>query len=462
MGGFTFPFELDDAEQAHGGDPYACTLYKMLPKPMQESTKEDIHLLEYLHMVPVNDVGIPEYFPVLTSKLKDKKKLNLIYPVEGRIYIHIMEDPEGGRAFYIFIEPQLSGGLVEKDLIREVEILLMDYPMEFEGAETPEDQKDVLVRLLDRITQDQPTDESGLRRFLKKLIRNKSEKGLYLSDRDKKVLKYIIIRDKIGMGVLDPMIHDTNIEDISCSGLGPIFIEHKVFDGLRTAFVFTEEEELDTFVLRLSERIKKPVTFRTPVIDAVLPDGSACIIPHIVNRTFPVNAENIEKGWVIDNRLTKLPLPTGEDWDQAQLGLDTRGDAVGDAHAAAISRDGKWLVVSCGGTHELLIFRLPQLPWPAADPGDFIPQELLEGDERFRRLELGGRPCMERLLERSHRSAIGHFNLGCYLALLGQTERAIEEVTLACGLEEKYRQTAASEDDLKSLRGDSGFEQLLP
>ena len=113
-----------------------------------------------------------------------------------------------------------------------------------------------------------------MRGLLNKLIRNKSEKCLYLSDRDKQVLKYIIIRDKIGMGVLDPMIHDDNIEDISCSGLGPIFIEHKVFDGLRTAFIFTEVEELDTFVLRLSERIKKPVTFRTPVVDAVLPDGS--------------------------------------------------------------------------------------------------------------------------------------------------------------------------------------------
>lgn len=274
MGGFNYPFEIDDVEQAHGGDPYACTLYKMLPKPMQESTREDVHLLEYLHMVPVNDVGIPEYFHVLSGKLKDKKKLNLIYPVEGNIYIHIMDDPEGGRAFYMFIEPRLSSGIDEKDLIREVEILLMDYPMEFEGVQTPEDQKEVLLRLLDVLTHEQPTDESGVRAFLNKLIRNKSEKGLQISDRDKKVLKYIIIRDKIGMGILDPMIHDDNIEDISCSGLGPIFIEHKVFDGLRTAFIFTEEAELDTFVLRLSERIKKPVTFRTPVVDAVLPDGS--------------------------------------------------------------------------------------------------------------------------------------------------------------------------------------------
>ena len=125
---------------------------------------------------------------------------------------------------------------------------------------------------------------------------------------------------------------------------------------------------------------------------AVLPNSSACIIPHIVNRTFPVNAENIEKGWVIDNRLSKLPLPGGEEWDQAQIGLDKRGDAVGDAYAAAVSNDGKWLVVTCGGTHELLIFQQPNIPWPPADPGDFIPDELLKHDDQFRRLELGGRP----------------------------------------------------------------------
>ena len=33
-------------------------------------------------------------------------------------------------------------------------------------------------------------------------------------------LKYVILRDKIGLGILEPLIHDPNIEDISCSGLG--------------------------------------------------------------------------------------------------------------------------------------------------------------------------------------------------------------------------------------------------
>ena len=40
------------------------------------------------------------------------------------------------------------------------------------------------------------------------------------------------------------------------------------------AVLITEMDELDNFVLRLSERIKKPVTFRNPISDATLPDGS--------------------------------------------------------------------------------------------------------------------------------------------------------------------------------------------
>ena len=83
-----------------------------------------------------------------------------------------------------------------------------------------------------------------------------------------------MVRDKIGIGILEPMIRDIYIEDISCSGLGSLFIEHKIFSSLRTGFEFNNATELDEFVLRLSERVKKPVTFRNPIVDASLPDGS--------------------------------------------------------------------------------------------------------------------------------------------------------------------------------------------
>jgi len=87
-------------------------------------------------------------------------------------------------------------------------------------------------------------------------------------------IKYSMVREKVGMGVLQPLIDCHHIEDISCSGVGQIFVEHKVFSSMKCSFGYQTHKELDEHVLRMSERIKKPVTFRQPVVDASLPDGS--------------------------------------------------------------------------------------------------------------------------------------------------------------------------------------------
>ena len=83
-----------------------------------------------------------------------------------------------------------------------------------------------------------------------------------------------MLRDKDGLGTIQPVISDPNIEDISCSGVGTLFLEHKVFGGLKAGIQFTSELELDQFVIKLSEKINRPVTVRDPIVDAVLPDGS--------------------------------------------------------------------------------------------------------------------------------------------------------------------------------------------
>ena len=87
-------------------------------------------------------------------------------------------------------------------------------------------------------------------------------------------MRYLMVRDKEGMGPLQPLIQDILIEDISCSGVGGLFLEHKIFKSVKATITFHNEEELDTFVIRLSEKIGKPVTYRDPIVDASLPDGS--------------------------------------------------------------------------------------------------------------------------------------------------------------------------------------------
>jgi tetratricopeptide (TPR) repeat protein len=72
----------------------------------------------------------------------------------------------------------------------------------------------------------------------------------------------------------------------------------------------------------------------------------------------------------------------------------------------------------------------------------------------------GAADCMVRLLGRASQNAIGHFNLACYLALMGETKRALDEVSLACGIDPTLRGSLDQEEDLVSLHGNPSFECL--
>ena len=73
----------------------------------------------------------------------------------------------------------------------------------------------------------------------------------------------------------------------------------------------------------------------------------------------------------------------------------------------------------------------------------------------------GAVACMERLTKHG-KCAIGHFNLACYLALMGEHQRALDEVSIACGMDTRFRKLLADEEDLESLRDDPAFQALLP
>ena len=257
------------APHAHtGGDPFDCPLFRMLPTALQEQSKARPHLWAYLHKVRVDEVGVPEYAPLLDRKHKDLKKPNLVYPAGKDIFIHIMPDLNDARDFYMAIEPSMIPTLGR--LADLIDARLVDYVDSLKAADDPASRAEVLLGVVDEVCE---VDHNGGGR-LRNLFRRGNDGKLKVTPMELAGLRYLVVRDKMGMGALEPMMVDPYIEDISCSGLGTLFVEHRIFGGLKASISFTSNEELDMFVIRLSEKIGRPVTFREPIVDAVLPDGS--------------------------------------------------------------------------------------------------------------------------------------------------------------------------------------------
>ncbi len=257
------PFPTEKEHTSQSG------LYHRLPQDLQEQANNCSYLLEYLQMIPTDGVGVPQYYPELSRKLMRMRMPHLIYPVrekegEERIFIHIYPDPEDIRNFYIPVEPIIGMDLDE--LMAEIEVKLLDSWAKFPSTGSEEQKRQDLLRCIDEICH------AGERRG--GWFKGSKNNIIRVTPRQLAGIKYLILRDKTEMGVLEPLLRDPYIEDISCSGLGQIYIEHKIFGSLKTAIHFTEESDLDEFVLRLSDRVKAPVTARRPVVDSVLPDGS--------------------------------------------------------------------------------------------------------------------------------------------------------------------------------------------
>ncbi len=283
-----------------------CPIFPDLPPEFQKACKESPHLLQYLRMLPIEKNGIPQYFEKVTRAQKGNKNPNLIYRVGGGVFVHIMANHEDIRNNYIAVEPSLINA--QDATLDEIEARLADHVEELEGVEEASKRFTIIMNIVDRLvsvnghkivtpTGDKKKDEKAQDKSDK--AQDKDEKAQEKSDKDKtknnghngknggnnkgKIhiskfqytsLHYLLRRKLEGMGALDPMILDPNIEDISCSGVGNIFVEHKIFGSLRASIGFDTDEVLDKFVIELAESIKHPVTFKEPIVDATLPDGS--------------------------------------------------------------------------------------------------------------------------------------------------------------------------------------------
>ena len=233
-------------------------LYLSLTDDLQAQSLAHPHMWNYLSELPMDEIGIPQYHSQLSTSMATQEYRNIIYPVSEGIFIHLYPDLRDSRDFYFTIEPSLSPNIPE--LMKQVDQLLTKFVEDLKAANYANGNSEVLLSILERIC----SVKGGFR----------NRKAIKVTPEELDGLRYLMVRDKEGLGVIEPLIMDPYIEDISCSGVGPLFVEHKIFGGLKSGVTFDTEAELDSFVVGLSEKIGRPVTVREPIVDAVLPDGS--------------------------------------------------------------------------------------------------------------------------------------------------------------------------------------------
>jgi flagellar protein FlaI len=172
---------------------------------------------------------------------------------EPYAYAKIVRDASRGNLTYVVEEPELS-----RDDVVQLGRL-----------------KDLLMQVLD-VNVTKLDSKEAARDYLKR----KSEEVLNhyefkLDSASKERLLYYMLRDNLGFGKIDPLMHDPSIEDISCDGTGiSIYVWHRKYEYVPTSIRFETTEELNSYALRLAYLCGSHVSIAQPMLDSSLPDGS--------------------------------------------------------------------------------------------------------------------------------------------------------------------------------------------
>ena len=209
--------------------------------------------------------GIPFGNHVLPEGEKSKKieseweppeieSVDTRYPlIDPYAYVSIHWEPVGNELMYSVIEPPLTP--------REKRVF--------------EKLKEMISDLLD-INLMQATNTQELQEYLKnKINRLIRDYEINLNESEYYKILYYIYRNFLGLSKIEPMMHDINIEDISCDGVNiPLFVFHRKFGSIKTNVMFENDDELNIFITKLAQRCGKHISVAEPLLDGALPDGS--------------------------------------------------------------------------------------------------------------------------------------------------------------------------------------------
>lgn len=175
------------------------------------------------------------------------------YPVnEPYGYIRITYDHATHENTYEILEPILTKA--EEELFNEI--------------------KERIFERLDVNTQNMPDEQarSTLRNVSDEVI---ADFGIHLTPVQREKILYSMYKEFLGNGMIDPIMHDRYIEDISCDGVNVyLFVYHTRYESMRTNLRYKTAEELDSFVTKLAQRSGKYISIAEPMLDSTMNDGS--------------------------------------------------------------------------------------------------------------------------------------------------------------------------------------------
>ncbi len=190
----------------------------------------------------------------ITAKVDKLADVDVKYPlIKPFAYAHIKWDEEKKEIIYNLEEPSLSDE--EEDMLETI--------------------KDNLSEKLD-VSLSSMGDREKVIGFLEEKINELLlELGIEMTEKQHNKIMYYIYRDFVGLGKIEPFMHDPYIEDLGADGTGiPIFAVHSEFGSVKSDVVFKDQEDLKNLVIKLAERCGKYVSYANPLLDGALPDGS--------------------------------------------------------------------------------------------------------------------------------------------------------------------------------------------
>ena len=154
---------------------------------------------------------------------------------------------------------------------------IIEPPLSSKEREQRDEIMEILVKSLNANIEDIDADPKVyLRTAMDKVIK---AYGMKISKRSKSKLFYYLNRDLIGYGLMDVLMNDPNVEDISLDGTNvPIFAYHRKFESVETTVVWETDEVLEAYVIKLAQRCGKHISVAEPLLDATLMDGSRIVM----------------------------------------------------------------------------------------------------------------------------------------------------------------------------------------